>query len=202
MTQVELWCTTSFKCALVEKDRPVSRLIWGWRNPKRCAELKWKGVDSACKMVYYDHRINWTGWLVTWRLMCISLNNWPEKNEDFPFLHHHIVSFRIQLWCIRESFICTLLILSGRPETAHCNARELDIPIKGTDHAVCLMAVWNKPCEPYGPLGNEHMSMCLVQVYCGVWQSWIAYASRFDYITSMCLMLLHMRTATSILSTW
>ena len=31
MTQVELWCTTSFKCALVEKARPVSKLIWWWR---------------------------------------------------------------------------------------------------------------------------------------------------------------------------
>ena len=56
MTQVELWCTTSFKCALVEKDRPVSRLIWGWRNQLRCVKLKWKGVDSACKMVYYVSR--------------------------------------------------------------------------------------------------------------------------------------------------
>ena len=43
----------SFKRALVEKDRPVYRLIWGWRNQMWCADLKWKGVDSACKMVYY-----------------------------------------------------------------------------------------------------------------------------------------------------
>ena len=42
MTQVELWFITSFKCALDEKDRPDSGLIWGWRNQLRCAELKWK----------------------------------------------------------------------------------------------------------------------------------------------------------------
>ena len=49
MTQVELWCIMSFKCALVEKDRPVSKLRWGWRNHMRCGEMKWKGVYSAYK---------------------------------------------------------------------------------------------------------------------------------------------------------
>ena len=44
----------SFKCALVEKDRLVSKLRWGWRNQMQCAEIKWKGMKrySACKMVY------------------------------------------------------------------------------------------------------------------------------------------------------
>ena len=38
-----------------EKDNPVSKLRWGWLNQMRSAEIKWKCVDSACKMVYLLH---------------------------------------------------------------------------------------------------------------------------------------------------
>ena len=51
------WCLTKSN-ALRRIELLICRFalqkgVWGWRNQLRCAELKWKSVDSACKMVYY-----------------------------------------------------------------------------------------------------------------------------------------------------
>ena len=124
MTQVELWCIMSFKCALVKKDRPVSRLIWEWRNQLRCVELKWKGVDSACKMVYlcalnetpglkksdYSTHIQWKGA----RQSLASPGR--EPYTDIPGAVAQVVERSLSMWEVRGSIprssIRTLLFIS------------------------------------------------------------------------------------------
>ena len=107
MTQVELWCT-SFKCALDEEDRPVSRLIWGWRNQLRCAELKWKGVDSACKIVYILQGAAGTPFLIANEKRCSVENTFSFSRVQLRNLLNWTRHGAIHLGsCIQTSTICS-----------------------------------------------------------------------------------------------
>ena len=57
LTEVELWCITSNKCAIVEKNCPDYNQMRRWWSHLKCAEIKWKGVDVECKMVYMMNNI-------------------------------------------------------------------------------------------------------------------------------------------------
>ena len=94
MTQVELWCIISLKCALVEKDRPVSRLhLFAMRIGIWAIGFGVTHLISSSIMPVRHPRIQFDRLHWLWHYCC-SFSTWSIGFRQRHFISTWFIEFR------------------------------------------------------------------------------------------------------------